>query len=222
VYSCTYLCCHSTSHVKRKNTLRANSHKHNKSYYTASNLQPHSFVAGWVAVHQWVVGLSPASWQKQLKLCTVTPCHRHEKIWGNTITSPIKNQSTQKWIQWACWQGQIQLGKQSNKLPHDILKEKVAKWGTMTMANDTKKARESPFLVLSIPNQRQNGFHVYGYRCLQGQLWLETAFLMVNHTKHCCNYSCDTCHRSEKSQGITIACLFKPKSMSKWFKCTWI
>jgi hypothetical protein len=29
----------------------------------------------------------------------VMPCHRHEKIWGNTITSPIKIKSTWKWIQ---------------------------------------------------------------------------------------------------------------------------
>jgi hypothetical protein len=170
VYPCKYLCCHTT--VSTARTPQEPFCMNIKSYYTASNLQPRlaailicDLRRDWRA---WecppVAMLLPhgKSWQ------TVTPCHRPEKIWRNTIDGPIKIKSTQKWIQWACWQGRSQSGKQSNKLPHGMLKEKVAKLGTMTMATGTKSQGITicgPFKPKSMSKWLQC---TYGYRCAQG------------------------------------------------------
>lgn len=124
-------------------------------------------------------GPAASSWQilaKAVEICA---------LWHpNTIDGPIKTKSTWKWIQWECCQGRIQSGKQSNKLPCGMLKEKVAKLGTMMMATDTKKP-DKPESTSKWQNQHQNWLQWDEHRCVQGQLRQETTFLMANHTKHC-------------------------------------
>ena len=50
----------------------------------------------------------------------------------------------------------------------------------MTPATNTKKAKESPLLIHSSPNQCQNGSNVHGYRGEQGWGWGQTSLLMAN------------------------------------------
>jgi hypothetical protein len=50
----------------------------------------------------------------------------------------------------------------------------------VTPATEVKKARESPLLVHSSPDQCQNGFNVHGYKGNQGWVCGQTSLLMAN------------------------------------------